>query len=109
MPAEVLAFYSTAVQLILTKSGPDHSTFRLRAFAIVALAGWIATPLWLGQFSDKPATKRPNQVMGFFAFLVWAYAYPAGVFTEVHWYDPVIGGLFLLGFTLVSGFYQPRE
>jgi hypothetical protein len=109
VPAEVLAFYSCSVQLIMTKTGPANGEFRLWAFSIVGVIGWVATPIWLGTFSSDPATRRPNQIMGFIAFLIWAYAYPAGVFSELGIYDPVVGGLVLLTFTLLSGFFQPRK
>ena len=109
VPAEVLAFYSCSVQLIMTKTGPANGDFRLWAFSIVGVIGWVVTPIWLGTFSTDPATRRPNQIMGFVAFLVWAYAYPAGVFAELRLYDPVIGGIALLTFTLMSGFFQPRR
>jgi hypothetical protein len=109
VPAEVLAFYSCSVQLIMTKTGPTNGEFRLWAFSVVAAIGWVVTPIWLGTFSTDPATRRPNQIMGFVAFLVWAYAYPAGVFVERGVYDPVVGGIALLTFTLISGFFQPKE
>jgi hypothetical protein len=109
VPAEVLAFYSCSVQLIMTKTGPANGEFRLWAFSIVGVIGWVVTPIWLGTFSTDPATRRPNQIMGFLAFLIWAYAYPAGAFAELGIYDPVIGGLVLLTFTLLSGFFQPRK
>jgi hypothetical protein len=104
VPAEVLAFYTGAVQLILTH---QSATFRLVAFAIVGLIALIATPIWLGRFAEHPASKRPNQVMGSIAFIAWAYAYPAGFFYGVGWHEPVVAGLLLLGFTFFSGFYQP--
>lgn len=109
VPAEVLAFYSCSVQLIMTKTGPANGEFRLWAFSIVGVIGWVVTPIWLGTFSADLATRRPNQIMGFIAFLIWAYAYPAGVFVERGLYDPVVGGVALLTFTLVSGFFQPRK
>jgi hypothetical protein len=109
IPAEVLAFYASAVQLILTKDGDQFSTFRLVAFALVGVVAWVGTPFYLGMFSDNPKERRPNQIMGFVAFIIWAYAYPAGLFTELGWNDPVVAGLFLLFFTFFSGFYQPKE
>jgi len=108
VPAEVLAFYSAAVQLILTKEGPAHATFRLWAFAIVGLVAWIGTPFYLGIFTRNRRVKRLNQLMGSAAFGFWAYAYPAGWFAEMGWHEPVIAGLLLLGFTFFSGFLQPK-
>ena len=108
VPAEVLAFYSGALQLILTKAGPENATFRLWAFALFALGGLVAVPLWLGKFTTNTAVKRTNQVVASLAFLAWVYAYPAGWFAEMGLHDPVIAGLLLLTFSFVSGFIQPR-
>lgn len=109
VPAEVLAFYTGVVQVILTKEGEAGAGFRLAAFAVFFLVAWVATPLWLGRFAQHPASKRPNQVMGFLAFLIWSYAYPAGVFFELGWHEPVAAALLLLSFSFFSGFYQPKE
>jgi hypothetical protein len=108
VPAEVLAFYSGAVQLILTKEGADQAGFRLWAFAIVGLVAWIGTPFYLGMFTKNPKERHINQLVASAAFGVWAYAYPAGWFTEMGYHDPVIAGLLLIGFSFASGFYQPK-
>ena len=108
VPAEVLAFYSAAVQLILTKEGDDHAMFRLWAFVIVGLIAWIGTPLYLGMFTKNPKERRVNQLVASAAFGVWAYAYPAGWFMEMGWHDPVVAGLLLISFSFASGFYQPK-
>ena len=76
IPAEVLAFYTGAAQLILTKEGDALKPLRLRLFAIVGLISWLGTPALLGVYSKDPQTRRPNQIIGFVAFAVWAYAYP---------------------------------
>lgn len=109
IPAEVLTFYIGATQLILSKEGDAHKAFRLRLFAIVGLVAWFATPIFLGLYSKEPQTKRPNQIIGFIAFAVWAYAYPAGWCAEMKWYDPICGGLLLLTFTFGVAFYIPKK
>jgi hypothetical protein len=109
VPAEVLAFYSAAVQLILTKEGDVNAMFRLWSFIIVGLIAWIGTPLYLGMFTKNLKERRANQIVASFAFGVWAYAYPAGWFMEMGWHDPVIAGLMLIIFSFISGFYQPKE
>jgi hypothetical protein len=109
VPAEVIAFYTGATQLILTKEGTDHFKFRLWAFGVVGLLAWIGTPLLLGLYSNDPTTKRANQIIGFIAFGIWAYAYPAGWIAEMKLHDAVIGGLLLLGFTFGIGFYTPQK
>jgi len=105
VPAEVLAFYIGAVQLIQTH---QSSTFRIWAFGAFALAALIATPVWLGMFAENPRSKLPNQLIGGIAFLIWAYAYPAGIVFALGWHDPVAAGLLLLLFTFGIGFYQPK-
>jgi hypothetical protein len=108
VPAEVLAFYTGIVQLILTKDGDIHATFRIWTFAVFGLFSWVFTPIWLGRFTKDQRVKRYNQILGTIAFGVWAYAYPAGWFKEMGLNDPVIAGILLLTFTLISGFMQPR-
>jgi hypothetical protein len=109
IPAEVLVFYTSAAQLILTKDGDAHKPLRLWLFAIVGLISWFGTPRLLGAYSKDPQTTRPNQIIGFVAFAVWAYAYPAGWFAEMKWYDPLYGGLLLLTFTFGIAFYAPKK
>ena len=108
VPAEVLAFHTVAVQLILTKEGPNHHVFRLWAFAVFGLVAWIGTPLYLGMFTRNRRQRRINQIVASIAFGVWAYAFPAGWFAELGWHDPVAAGLLMLLFTFFSGLYQPR-
>ena len=109
IPAEVIAFYFAAVQLILTKEGNDHAMFRLWACGIVGIIAWIGTPLYLGMFTNIPKERRVNQLVASTAFGVWAYAFPAGWFMEMGWHDPVVAGLMLLSFSFASGLYQPKE
>ena len=107
VPAEVLAFYGAAVNLIATV--PESArTKRLWFYGIVLLVFWIGTPFWLAQFQGTQSVKRTNQVVGFGAFLVWAYAYPAGWFKDMAWHDPVGAGLALILFTFVSAFVRPK-
>jgi hypothetical protein len=108
VPAEVLAFYTAAAQVILTKEGSDNAMFRLWSFAIVGIIAWVGTWFWLGLFSEDQLEKRTNQIMGVIAFGVWAYAYPAGWVKEFGWYDPVVAALLLLVFSFWSGFVQPK-
>jgi hypothetical protein len=108
VPAEVLAFYTGALQLILTKSGSENASFRLWATGIFGLIAWATVPLWLGRFSSDARVKRTNQIVGSIAFGAWAYAYPAGWFTEMGWHEPVIAGLLILTVSFASGFIQPK-
>ena len=109
VPAEVLAFYTAAIQLIGVREGPEHAGFRLWAFAIVGLIAWIGTPFYLALFTKNPKQRLVNQLVASAAFGFWAYAYPAGWFAEMGWHDAVVAGLLLLGFTFFSGLYQPTE
>lgn len=109
IPAEVLAFYTSAAQLIMAKDGDAHKTFRLWSFAILGLIAWFGTPTLLGIYSNDPKTKRANRIVGFIAFAIWAYAYPTGWFVEMKLYDPVCGGLLLLVFTFAIAFYVPKK
>ena len=108
VPAEVLTFYTTAVQLTLAKDGPEQAPFRLWVFGIVALLGLVGTPVWLGRYSGQPSEKRTNQVMGTIAFVAWMYSYPAGLFTELGFHDPVIAGLSLTFFIFLTAFVAPK-
>lgn len=108
VPAEVLAFYMAAVQLILTKEGDDNALFRIWAFAIVGVIAWFGTPFYLSMFTNDRKERFVNQIVASTAFGVWAYAYPAGWFMEMGWHDPVIAGLLLIMFSFFSGAYQPK-
>src|SRR5258708_3696745 len=65
IPAEVVAFYTTATDLILTKEGDTHKALRLLCFAIVGIIAWIGTPAYLSIYSKDPKTRTPNQIIGF--------------------------------------------
>ncbi|NTU97539.1 MAG: hypothetical protein HGA62_06980 [Chlorobiaceae bacterium] len=109
VPAEVLAFYTAAVQLIMTKEGDENTLFRLWAFAVIGVIAWAGTPLYLSMFSSNPKERGVNQIMASIAFIIWAYAYPAGLFAELNFHEPVIAGLVLMVFSFVSAFIQPKE
>lgn len=109
VPVEVIAFYTAAVQLILTKEGDDHAMFRLWAFVIVGLIAWIGIPFYLSMFTKNPKERRVNQLVASAAFGFWAYAYPAGWFVEMGLHDPVVAGLLLISFSFGIGLYQPKE
>jgi hypothetical protein len=107
VPAEVLAFYGAAVNVVGTV--PDaEKVRRLWYYGVALVIFWIGAPLWLGRFTDNLSCRRTNQVMGFSAFAVWAYAYPAGWFKDMGWHDPVAAGLALIVFTFASAFVTPK-
>jgi hypothetical protein len=107
VPAEILAFYTAAVSLIGTAD--EAASKRLWLFGTVGLFFLIATPLWLGRFTDNRHVKHTNQVMGVFAFTIWAYAFPLGWFKDKDYYDPIIAGLLLIIFSVVSAFVTPKN
>jgi hypothetical protein len=109
VPAEILALYTSAVSLIATANAKDAATKRLWLFGLAGLFFLIVTPLWLGRFSDNANIKRTNQLMGLAAFAVWAYAFPAGWFHDRGLYDPIIAGLLLIVFTVISAFVTPKR
>src|SRR5438094_296445 len=76
IPAEILTFYTAAVSLIAAYPSAQASK-RLWLFGIAGLFFWVLTPLWLGRFSKDKSVKITNQIVGFIAFALWAYAFPA--------------------------------
>lgn len=109
VPAEILAGYTSAVSLISTADPQTAATKRLWLFGISWALLWAFTPAWLGQFTNDVNIKRTNQIMGFCAFAVWAYAFPAGWFHDCGLYDPIVAGLLMIFFTLISAFVIPKE
>ena len=109
VPAEVIAFYTACVQLIASREGAAAHGWRLTLFGIFTLIAWLATPFILGRYSAERATRVPNQIIGFIAFGIWAYAFPAGIAAELGRYDPLVAGLILLAFTFGIGLYQPTK
>jgi len=107
VPSEILAFYAAAVSLIASLDIRTNQLKRLWLFGLMALFFWIVTPLWLARFSKEAAIRKTNQLVGFIAFAVWAYAFPAGIFHDFKLYDPIIAGLLLMVFTVVSAFITP--
>jgi len=109
IPAEILAFYTGVVQLILIKGDVANANLRMWLFAIFGLIAWICTPFYIARFTKISKERLANQCMATAAFGIWLYAYPAGWFVEMGWHDPLIAGLLLICFTFASGFFQPKE
>ncbi len=66
IPAEVLAFYTGATQLILAKEGDAHKLLRLWLFGIIGLIAWFGTPALLGTYSKEVAIRvEGDQIRGF--------------------------------------------
>ncbi len=107
VPAEILAFYTAAVSLIGAYDPTAQRSKRLWLYGIVGFIFWLLTPFWLGRFSKDKSVRITNQIIGFLAFGVWAYAFPAGWFKDVGLYEPIIAGLLLIVFAALSGFITP--
>ncbi len=108
IPAEILTFYTAAVSLIAAYDLTAQATKRLWLFAVAGLVFWLLTPFWLGRFSKDKSVKITNQIVGFIAFGLWAYAFPAGWFKDMGLYDPILAGVLLILFAGVSGFITPK-
>jgi hypothetical protein len=108
IPAEILTFYTAAVSLIGAYDPIAQGGKRLWLFGIVGFIFWLLTPFWLGRFSKDKSVRITNQIIGFLAFGIWAYAFPSGWFKDMGLYDPILAGVLLILFAAVSGFITPK-
>jgi len=82
IPAEILTFYTAAVSLIGAYDPTAQGSKWLWLFGIAGFVFWLLTPFWLGRFSKDKSVRITNQIIGFVAFGLWAYAFPAGWFKD---------------------------
>ena len=108
IPTEILAAYITLFSAANALDIDKYSNQRRWFFGIALLVGVLGTWLYVAKMVQDKRYKWVNQWMASIAFLVWAYAYPIGLFNELKVYNSV-GALFLLViFTVVSGLIDIR-
>src|SRR5207249_2386071 len=99
VPTEVIIGYLTIVGLIpLIRSAPLHPWFYWGAF----LLGLVLTPVYLTAQAEKGKPKKRHLAISTLAFVVWAYA-TSGEKLIPQLYDPAIGSIVLVIFSLISG------
>ncbi|MCW0216957.1 MAG: hypothetical protein OJI67_01430 [Prosthecobacter sp.] len=109
IPADVLALYTAAINLISTQEGPDHLHLRLWLGGIVFLTCLICTPIWIGGYTKNVKVAKVNQIISTLAFALWAYAFPLGPFFDLGWHNSVIAGLLTLFFAFFAMRIYPSE
>lgn len=110
VPAEIIAVYSLFLGVITLTTGDKYQWLSLIAFTFCA----VLTPFYLKKFARPGDKILTHQVIAFFAFLVWAYAFSAneGYFSAtkgIGWYDPTIAFFSLIGFSFLTGFLIPKK
>ncbi len=106
IPAEVLAAWVAASGIIPSVAAQRQ----LATFWVAFVLGVVFTAAWTWR-----QTRLPNQktavtqiVLSTIAFVIWAYAM-GGPFSLSGVYDPAIGSLLLIFYTLAVGFVVPQE
>lgn len=101
IPAEVVAAWIAAMSAVKAAAGaPSEATVW-----IIFAVGCLLAALWTWRKASLPNQPAVNQtIVSTVAFVVWAYATggPAPLWPG-HIYNPLIGSLLLIGFTLASG------
>jgi len=111
VPAEIIATF-TAINGVLVGL-PDPVLKKSLLINVILFA--ILTPVYFGIIAKKTEPKRTQQVVSFFAFIIWAYSITGdnGVFGHSpHGYDfyyPQLASGLILLFSFISGFIAPRE
>ncbi len=80
-----------------TKAGLRLLLFNIAFWGCVAL-----TPVYIAYFDRKNPLRWRNVLVGFVAFPVWAYAFPCGWAVDAKFYEPVIAGFALIGFSMLT-------
>ena len=108
IPAEIVGAWIAVTGLVESASGNvSEETVLWLAFAF----GVLITPLWIWQQTEEPG-RRPaitQMLLATLAFVVWVFAVGQPFELSFNWYDPLLGSLVLIGFTLASGLIIPRE
>lgn len=107
IPAEVLAAYVAILNLLATMTDPAEATQRRWACAGAFVLGVAGTWLWLRRFPAQAEDLNRHIAVAVVAFIVWAYAFPLGLFAELGWYQPAFAGIALIVFSLASGLIKP--
>ena len=110
VPAEIIAAY-TAINGALSGTPTEIKYWVLIvSFGVCA----IFTPIYFGIVSERNnPSKVTQQIVSFFAFLIWAYSTTNenSIFSKEYWnwyYSGIATGLLVL-FSLISGFIVPKE
>ena len=110
VPAEIIAGYTAIINGVADTKEPVKSWTVTACLFICA----ILTPVYfklLARPEDK-ASLRTQQVVSFFAFLVWAYSITGAepLFGGTNsWFVPGIATALLTLFTLISGLIVPKQ
>jgi len=111
VPAEIIAAFMAMNGVLMTLNGNTRFIARICSFSIC----WIFTPIYfkLVSTTTDQASLRAQQIVSFFAFLVWAYATTGneGVFGEngLKIYREPIGTAMIIVFSLISGSISPKK
>ena len=106
IPGEIVAAYIFFNGLI----NAEHSHgMRTTYFSVTFVFCLIMTPIYLGRVAEAGDPKRYQQVVSSIAFILWAYALGVGIFVELGIYLPILAGLLLGMFSVVSAYSVPSK
>lgn len=106
IPGEIVAAYIFFNGLI----NAEHSHgMRTAYFSIAFVFCLIMTPIYLGKVAESGDPKRYQQVVSSIAFILWAYALGVGIFVELGIYLPILAGLLVGMFSVLSAYLVPSK
>jgi hypothetical protein len=115
IPADIIAAWTAvtgiiASQTVMPTEGTTAGSGQLVALWISFGVGVILTFLWVQRQTTLPnqPPARTQSIVSTLAFIVWVFAL-GGPFATLGFYEPWIGSLLLIGFTLAVGLVVPSE
>ena len=88
----------------------EHShKLRIVYFSVAFMFCLIMTPIYFGKVAEAGDPKRYQQIVSSIAFILWAYALGVGVFVEFGIYLPILAGLLVGMFSVVSAYLVPSK
>ena len=106
IPGEIVAAYIFFNGIINTET--VHK-WKIVYFSIAFVFCLVMTPIYLGKVAQPGDPKRYQQVVSSVAFLFWAYALGVGLFVELGIYLPILAGLLVGMFSVVSAYLIPAK
>lgn len=102
VPADIIAAWLGISALL---AGGTRLVLLWVVFAVLL----VVTPVWMLRVTRVPDLPhaRVQAAVSTAAFAVWVFATGGGPFADAGWYDPAVGGVVLILFTLFSGLVNP--
>jgi len=109
IPSEIIAAF-IAINCSLANSEPNLKYWLSLANLIMCA---IFTPIYLGLAANKNEPKKTQQIVSFFAFIIWSYAISGegGIYGNSGWhiFHSEIASFLIIAFSLFSGWIIPKQ